>query len=45
LEVSIIKLDFNHKSIVNMDSEFPDYDEEYEMRYADEMEMMMEQGK
>lgn len=28
-----------------MDSEFPDPDEEYEMRYADEMELMNELGQ
>ena len=28
-----------------MDSEFPDPDEEYEMRYAEELEMMNELGK
>lgn len=27
-----------------MDSEFPDPDEEYEMRYADEFELMNELG-
>lgn len=27
-----------------MDSEFPDPDEEYEMRYADEIELMKELG-
>lgn len=28
-----------------MDSEFPDEDEEFEMRYAEEMEMMNEMGR